>query len=685
MQVFRLRHLKQLLYTALFYLLLTPAASAADDPFTYPANWGGTGLIETPNARVMAVKRYRMGWQEISPYRHIYAALSPFKGLELDGRVTEFKGSTFADQGSAKDKVFNAKYQLIQEGRILPAFAIGIMDPHGSRLFTSQYLVASKQLYPFDITIGMGNGIYGERALGEQTNNFKIELISNPRQWLSDAQVFAGIQFAPTENFALTAEYSPIQYHKQVRQPARDLAFQSPVPSKFNFAVHYRPTKWSVISASYQRGDQLGFSISTDFEIGNPIIPIFYDVHLNVPANGETSPEEHIAKSLDRSGFINIGVQRNGTTLNISAQNNKYLFSPRAIGVIIEVLAAVSHDDITAYHISLHENGIPLIALQTTREDIHDLHAEKLTIEEFFSLSKIRTDITNLSTNPNSSLMQYDYGISPSVQTFLNDPSGFFRYRAGASAWVKYFPWHSTTLSASIEGYPLNNITTTTEPLSIPVRTDIVSYKKKKAVLGKMLIDHTRRLTPDIYARATAGILEAQYTGIDGEIASPLLKGRILLGFSGSLVKKRDPDNILKFKSNDIKRRYETWFMNAQLNIPEMESSISVKAGQFLAGDKGTRITLSKHINGVKLWAWYSVTDTDIFSDTFNKGYHDKGVGVSIPLRLFSGSDSRTVFTQTLSPWTRDVAQDIEHFNDLFDIIGRNTKIYLDKDRKKLY
>ncbi|MBC8413282.1 MAG: YjbH domain-containing protein [Nitrospira sp.] len=685
MQVFRLRHLQHLLYAAFFYLLLIPAAAASDEPFTYPANWGGTGLIETPNARVLAVKKYRMGWQEISPYRHFYVTISPLEGLELDGRITEFKDTTFASQSTSKDKVLNLKYQIFREGKYTPAVAVGIMDPHGTRIFASQYLVASKQIYPFDFSVGFGNGRYGEKPLEAQTENIKLEILSSPRQWLSDSQLFAGIQFAPSDNIIFTAEYSPILYHLQTLDPARKKSFPSAVPSKFNYSVHYRPTKWSVISASYQRGEQLGFSFSTEFEIGNPMIPIFDNIYSEVPADRQYTMEDRIAKALGRSGFVNIGVQRSGSAMNITAQNTKYLFGPKALGVILRLLAQISDETIMTFNITLHENGVSGISLIANREDILDLQTEKLSIDEFLSLSEISTKITALSTAPSTSLKPYDYGISPSVQTFLNDPSGFLKYRAGASAWVKYFPWESTTLSASVEGFPLNNISTSNQPLSIPVRSDIVSYKKNKAVLGKLLVDQTRRLTPDIYARATAGILEAQYAGIDGELAAPILGGRILLGLSGSVVKKRDPDSALKLKSNDIKSRYETWFMNAQLNIPEIDSAVAVKTGQFLAGDRGMQITLSKHINGVKLWAWYSFTNTDIFSDSVNRGYHDKGVGVSIPLRLFSGSDSRTIFTQTLSPWTRDVAQDIEHFNGLFDIIGRNTKIYLDKDRKKLY
>jgi hypothetical protein len=101
-----------------------------------------------------------------------------------------------------------------------------------------------------------------------------------------------------------------------------------------------------------------------------------------------------------------------------------------------------------------------------------------------------------------------------------------------------------------------------------------------------------------------------------------------------------------------------------------VDISIDLKIGQFLAEDKGTRITVSRSFNGVILSAWYSLTDTSLFTDQFNKGYHEYGIGLTIPLRMFSGGDSRTSYSYAISPWTRDVAQDINHYNNLFDFIG---------------
>jgi hypothetical protein len=74
-----------------------------------------------------------------------------------------------------------------------------------------------------------------------------------------------------------------------------------------------------------------------------------------------------------------------------------------------------------------------------------------------------------------------------------------------------------------------------------------------------------------------------------------------------------------------------------------------------------------------------------VFTDPYNSGYHDKGISVEIPLRLFIGRDSKTTFRYSLLPWTRDVAQDIWRYLPLFDLIGRNAGVLLDRDQRSLY
>ncbi|HPP07385.1 MAG TPA: YjbH domain-containing protein, partial [Syntrophorhabdaceae bacterium] len=300
--------------------------------------------------------------------------------------------------------------------------------------------------------------------------------------------------------------------------------------------------------------------------------------------------------------------------------------------------------------------------------------------------AKIKTDTSWVPDIPLRYKKTFDYGINPSFQQLLNDPSGFFRFRAGGYAWLSYFPWHGGEITGGIEGYPINNIKSSVEPLSIPVRSDLWKYLEKKISLSRLMLNQIFKTDYENYSRLAGGLLEIQYAGLDGEIARPFLDGRVYLGLSGSIVKKRDIDNPLKL-SPDYTESYKTVFLNTRLNIPEAELSFDLKTGRFLAGDKGARLTITKFIkSGISISAWYSWTNTrSVFKDQYNVGYHDKGVSITIPLRLFTGHDSKTLYNYSISPWTRDVAQDINHYNSLFDFFGRNSKIYLDNDKGYVY
>ncbi|MBP7529851.1 MAG: YjbH domain-containing protein [Syntrophorhabdaceae bacterium] len=673
------------------FSILTPAhvCRAADEPFTGPSNSGGTGLMETPTARILKENRYRFGASQVHPYRVYYIGMGVLDRLEVNGRVTEILGVKASDAanwsgyGNYKDKAIDIKLQMAREQKYTPAIALGVMDPHGTRIFGSQYIVASKQVYPFDFSLGFGNGRFGKRPLPAEGEGFKAELFSDPTQWWKDSQLFGGIQFAPSDKFAFMVEYSPIKYEKQTNDPAQKEYFTRPVPSPFNFGVRWKPFQWSEVGVSYQRGDQIGVNFSMTFDIGNFIIPI-YDKPYKEGQQDRNAPVcERVTRALSMSGFSDIVVYvGNGNTLNIEAQNDKYFYSTRAIGVILKLLSDILPRDVEGINIVLHRNGIPLLKFATTLPDIIDLQREKMELWEFYLVSRMDTKVSRLSGKTGKYKKFFDYGIKPDFKGFLNDPSGFFKYRAGVAGWLSYTPWKGATVLSELLAYPLNTVSTTNEPLSRPVRSDIVPYLEENLILSRLMFNQVYKTGKEVYAKFAAGILEVEYAGFDGEIAKPLNSGRFIVGLSGSVTKKRAVGKAFELKTNDVRDYYSTAFLNGRINIPEKELYIDVMAGQFLAGDKGVRVTVSKFIKGVTIFAWYSVTDTSIFKDSYNRGYHDKGVGISIPMNLFTGTDSRSTYSYAISPWTRDVAQDVDHAYNLFDYIGRDTRIYLDKDKK---
>ena len=671
------------------FILLPDSVWGGEEPFVTPSNWGGTGIMETPTARVLKEGQFRFGVGLAEPYRHYYGAISPFKGIEIDGRFTEiadvYDTGLPLSYGAYKDKVADIKYRFLPEMKYFPAIAIGLYDPHGTRKYGSQFIVASKQLYPFDFTIGFGNGRYGRKPLPGTGDDFKFEIFQDPRSWLSDGLFFGGVQFAVTDRLVLMAEYSSIRYDQQTSDPARPRYFQTAVPSKFNFGLRWRPWDWLEANVSYQRGQQLGVNISMNFEFGRPFLPI-YDAPYREKAELRPHPlVERLTRALSESGFSDIGIQLIGNDIRIEARNDKYYYDPKGLGVVLRILRDLLPSHMENVQITFTDMGIPTLSFATHREDIVAFFGDKLSLGEFLYVSKYRTDAYRNLEVEKKYRDWWDWGVNPAFRFFVNDPSGFFKYRAGFNEYVRVFPWKGSVLMAALEQYPLNTVSTSNAASAQPVRTDYVFYTYEKVLMDKLLVDQMVKLPHEIYARAAVGYLETEYAGLDWEVAKPFWGGRLMVGLSGSVVKKREIGKAFSFKENDWKSSYTTAFLNTALNIPEAEMTLDLRTGQFLAGDRGTRVTVSKFFHGIILYAWYSFTDTnDVFTDSYNRGYHDKGIGIIWPLRMFIGRDTKSTYNFAISPWTRDAAQDIDHVNNLFGFMGRNQEVYWKKDRTQL-
>jgi hypothetical protein len=422
--------------------------------------------------------------------------------------------------------------------------------------------------------------------------------------------------------------------------------------------------------------------VSFSFDIGKPLLPIQNPPYREPDTLRRDPLAERISAALLSTGFSDIGVDGDDFSLRIDAENNLYFFTPNAVEALLDAIAPMVPGKYDYVRVRIKENGIPMAEFVTTTAALEDLREGRIPRSRFFGISAFRTEGIGEPIRRTSGRRWYDFRIGPAFEGFVNDPSHYFSFRLGAVASLSLFPWKGGTLVLGGETYPFDTVDTTVEPLSIPVRSDSALYKKRGASLSRLLFEQVVKTDTQLYGRAAAGLLETMYAGADVEAAVPLFRGRLIADAGGSLVRKRSPDNPFELSGSTW---YKTAFIGGRLNIPEADIWFDVKAGRFLAGDYGARFSVSKFIRGVTLTAWYSATDTSKFSDEFNRGYHDKGISATIPIRLFLGRDSRTAYRFSLSPWTRDAGQDINHFNALPDFIGRNTDILLDKDARELY
>lgn len=106
-----------------------------------------------------------------------------------------------------------------------------------------------------------------------------------------------------------------------------------------------------------------------------------------------------------------------------------------------------------------------------------------------------------------------------------------------------------------------------------------------------------------------------------------------------------------------------------------MDTTVQASIGKFLAGDKGMKIQVTRYVRGGSIFVWYTKTDTDDFTGP-NRNYSDKGIGFSLPIRVFENHDRQGVYNYAISPWSRDVGQQVGQPYSLYDFVFKFTPAY---------
>lgn len=164
-------------------LAIAVSSACHAEVLTYPdplgssqSDFGGTGLLQMPNARIAPEGEFSINYRDNDQYRFYSTSVALFPWLEGTIRYTDVRTrkysqwEDFSGDQSYKDKSFDFKLRLWEEGYWLPQVAFGKRDIAGTGLFDGEYLVASKQAGPFDFTLGMAWGYAGNA--GNITNPF---------------------------------------------------------------------------------------------------------------------------------------------------------------------------------------------------------------------------------------------------------------------------------------------------------------------------------------------------------------------------------------------------------------------------------------------------------------------------------------------------------------------------------
>jgi len=670
---------------------------AANALATTPTTQGQSGYINMPSAWVEPDGTFSTGYSYDRPYGSFWATSTLLPFLQVTGRYvsingipgfTNDSGNYGSGYGRYKDKVFDAKLRLWEEGTWRPTVAVGKTDLLGTALFKGSYIVATK-------TFGSMRNIEASIGYGKRRPD----------------GVFAGVRWVPlvAPHWAVVAEYDANDYKNDFRAAETAAGSRDKGPA---VALEYR---WGWLGAQVARHRD-HFSANAFVSIPfseREFIPKFLEPApfqaKDAPARGtvaswQDNPGQAAAlvEALVKQDFKNVRVEMDGALLKIALTNSRIANTGRAVGRAARTAIAFAPEGTRDLQITYTRLEQPIVTyefhdlrrLSDYLTGLVDRDAFRSTVlvryaspsdaasddQELFSGIKddgrlgVRVgrdgDMVQVSSEDSEANR---FKVVPKTSFFFNDPSGALRYELWAAANYDRRLGQGLYLNSDFKLTVLENVSAVTQPSNslLPhVRTDVAEYKRggrfklNRALLNKYIMPSER-----VYLRASGGFYEEMYRGIGGQALYLPKDSRWAADLSVDALQQRG------FKGWLDKRDYKTVTAIGALHYKlPYDITATARAGRFLARDEGVRVEFKRRFtSGMEIGVWYTKTNG---KDITNPGtpsdpYNDKGVFLSVPLNIMLPQDSQAVAGVALSPWTRDVGQMVASPGDLYEMMER--------------
>lgn len=705
------------LFTSCIWPLLPISGQAAD--LASLNDYGDVGLMQTPNSRVADEGEFGIGIQTAHPYNQLQFSLQLFSRLETTLRYSEvtnvlYGPVEYSGHQSYKDRSFDVKFLLVDEGRFWPSLAIGAMDLGGTGLFSSEYLVANKQFDDFDFSLGLGWGRLGSR--GGISNPFRLASshfddrpeTSEPgssgfnRLFAgSDVGVFGGVRWqTPIRSLSLMAELDGNNFKHEAFD--NDQKLDSPI----NFGLSWRPNSFVDTSLAFERGNTVAARITlrTNF-VRDRGPPKFLDQpppRATVPSKtpeatvppGSTrasvSPEAHDApkgtevnsvwhptaahcaeedSSLERElrqamaaqgiALQSLRCEADGTTLAVWFTQGRYRSEAVGLGRLVRVLAKTVPARFTSFRMSEIYLGFEAYRMTVPRFAADQLLTNQANAEEVqhaitVSAPDLLYDWENCCGT--SRYPGFGWSSSPALRQHVGGPDAFYFYqiwwRLGATLALSPHWNVSGQVGANIYNN-FDGLHQRSDSVLPHVRSDIVKYLKEgKDNLVRLETNYFFPVSDSVYGRVSAGIFEEMYGGVTGELLYRQFQSPWAIGARVAHLWQRDYDQRFDFLDYEV----TTGFITGYYEYQPARLSFQLSYGRYLAKDWGATLNIGKAFeSGVTVGAF--ATKTNVSSNDFGEGSFDKGVYISIPLDFFFAKSTRRSFPLVFRPLTRDGGQ----------------------------
>ena len=646
-------------------LVLLSASAGANSSFQQQsagysqAVRGGTGLLQTPTARMAPEGNLSMNYSDNEEYRFWSVSIQLYPWLESTVRYTDVRTRLYSDSPgfsgdqTLKDKGIDVKFRLLEESRYLPQLAVGFNDFGGTGFFTSEFVALSKRWGPLDFHLGMGWGYLG--TAGNTVNPFcevrdsfcnrpggfsgSGGMIDYQKFFKGPASLFGGVEYqTPWQPLKLKLEYEGNNY-------SQDRAGILAQDSRWNAGAVYNWGNFD-FNLNYQRGNTIGFGVSyalnmhdiRQLKIEQAPRPV------NAAANDIEFSDVDRAKLVQdlfhEAGFL---VRRSRITDDeITLYGNQFAYRDYEVANerMGRILAAVLPSDIKRYRIVNFSGQLPMVETVIEAEQLIRA-ASYQGFENDIRSSYVRSDVSSdtLANYQPGEVSGFGTGMETFwIQTF-GSPESFYMYQAGVMLTAGYTFNRTTAIQGAakvtlFENFDKFNFKVDALDTPLPrVRTFVREYVTRSPVqLENFYGLWQDRLGSDLYGQVYGGYLETMFGGVGGELLYRPVDSSLAFGFDLNYVQQRSYENDYDFFDYKVLTGHANIYW--QPSFLE-DTLLTFNIGRFLAKDKGVNIDFAKRFDsGIVVGAYAAITDAS--SEEYGEGSFTKGFYVSIPFDLFS-------------------------------------------------
>ena len=602
------------------------------------SNNGVTGLWEYPTAEMPEDGTGRFGYTRNSPYEYYFLDMTFLPWLEINTRLSLFDTVYPAGVRRYMDKAMDFKAMLWHNKNpaklwYLPSIAAGVQDFSGTELMKAYYGAATWRWGDVAATVGYGS----DRLNG----------------------VFGGIEWDINNWLTFKAEYSPLDYKKDMASGQRIL--KSGPSKKYNVGVVLK-TPWGIEgSISYQRGDEWAFTLSQRLNFKGTLLGAsrkHFDTpnDTRIPSWTNIDQEEVMTRLKEglekytrvRDVDVKLEETDEGHKLSLAYENYGYSSHAEAMVRVLVLLSAIMPE--MSDLVLIQKNaGVPIVRAEFPGSLLFDIRARGLRGEDMLHSAVFswasdgleETDEEHLlrrkAQNEVKAMVVYEPRIDQNWREEYMDRWSIDliyngRYSRGWGGIIDVrFPVHVHADQGDFTGLWLEKDFND----KIRIQNLGMTYANQLGKSGRA------------WLFGEGGYLDEEWFGLNLWTRYYSTDGRWWLGTRFSQIHDRDPlsfggltdGRILMHQGySEVDENQEAWrgflMLQGGYHFTDLDLDLQVEYGKFADGDKGWKYSVTRHWDDLALGFWCIATEIRVT----DKDYTKVGAHMEIPAERWFGS-----------------------------------------------